>query len=491
MAKDGVVELSEALTFDDVLLEPGFSEVMPVDISLTSTLAREIKLQTPFLSAAMDTVTEAATAITMAQEGGIGIVHRNLTIEEQAREVERVKKFESGMVTDPITASPDETVGGIREIMAEKRISGVPIVEDGKLVGIVTNRDLRYLKNNSDKVTSVMTREVITVTVGADIEKAKILLHEKRIEKLPVLDSKGALVGLITTKDIEKSRRYPLASKDSSGRLLVGAAVGVTPEDHDRVDALAEKGVDVIGLDLAHGNSKRLINFLKDLRKRYKDHVIIAGNVATADAVERLADAGADVVKVGIGPGSICTTRIIAGIGVPQLTAVLNCSAAARKKGITVIADGGIKFSGDIVKALAAGANLVMLGSLFAGTDESPGDTILYQGRTYKSYRGMGSKGAIKRGGFGRYFKPAVDADSTPIPEGIEGRVPYRGSLAATLTQLSGGLRAGMAYVGAKNLSELQKKAHFLRISSASLRESHVHDVIITKEAPNYRPSVD
>ncbi len=480
----------EALTFDDVLLAPGYSDVLPAEIDLTTSFIGKTTLHTPLLSAAMDTVTEAATAIAMAQAGGLGVIHRNMPLTEQAAEVEKVKKYETGMIADPITTSPQQSIRQLLELMDQHKISGVPVLQERRLVGIVTSRDLRYASDLDQKVEAVMTKEVVTAPLDITMEAAKKILHERRIEKLPVVDSDGKLQGLITSKDIGKAKRHPFASKDSQGRLLVAAAVGVHPDEQQRVAALVEKQVDILAIDLAHGHSKRLLECLQAIKKQYPDIPVLAGNIATAEGVRDLAGAGADAVKVGIGAGSICTTRVIAGTGVPQLTAVWECAKEARKQGIPIVADGGIKFSGDIVKAFAAGASAVMVGSLFAGTDESPGDTVLYQGRTYKTYRGMGSMGAIQRGGMGRYFPPAgVVGVAEPVPEGIEGRVPYRGSLAANLYQLAGGLRAGMAYVGARNLEELRNKAKFVRLTSASLRESHVHDVIITKEAPNYRPS--
>jgi IMP dehydrogenase len=481
----------EALTFDDVILAPGYSDVLPIDVDLTGTVAQILNLKIPFLSAAMDTVTESAMAIAMAQEGGIGIIHRNMPFAQQAREVELVKKFESGMIVNPVTTTSEKTLRDLLHLMDQHRISGVPVLDGEKLVGIVTSRDLRYAKNQDLKIRDVMTKELITAPVGVTMDKAKELLHASRIEKLPVIDKAGHLCGLITSKDIDKAKLHPVASKDAQGRLLAGAAIGVTPDDQQRLDALVEKGVDLVVIDLAHGHSKRLIDFLKQVKKQYPKLAVMAGNVATAEGVKALADAGADCVKVGIGAGSICTTRMVAGAGMPQLTAIFECSQEARKHKIPIVADGGIKYSGDVVKAMAAGADTVMIGSLFAGTDESPGDLVLYQGRTYKAYRGMGSMGAIREGGMGRYFPPAGASVNTPVPEGVEGRVPHRGSVAANLHQLAGGLRAGMAYVGARTLKELRDKARFVRISNASLRESHVHDVIVTQEAPNYRVSVD
>lgn len=480
----------EALTFDDVLLAPGYSEILPIDVDLTSSLLKGITLKVPFLSAAMDTVTESATAIAMAQEGGMGVIHRSLGIEAQAREVEKVKKYESGLIQNPVTTTPDKSIGELIQMMEQHRISGFPVLENGKLVGIVTSRDLRYTRSSELKVRDVMTRTLVTAPEGISMQEAKELLHAKRIEKLPVVDKQGHLKGLLTSKDIDKSKQHPFATKDAQGRLLVAAAVGVNDDDRQRVAALVEKNVDLIVIDLAHGHSKRMVEFLKWTKKQYRDLQIMAGNVATPEGVKMLAEAGADIVKIGIGAGSICTTRIIGGAGMPQLTAVHECGVEARKLKVPIIADGGIKFSGDIVKAMAAGADAVMIGSLFAGTNESPGENVLFQGRTYKTYRGMGSIGALKESTSSRYFPPA-GASNAPVPEGVEGRVPHRGSLAANLHQLSGGLRTGMAYIGARNLKELREKARFIKISNASLRESHVHDVIITQEAPNYRPTID
>lgn len=479
--------VGEALTFDDVLLLPAYSEVLPRDVDISTYLTKDLKLNMPLISAAMDTVTESATAITMAREGGLGVIHKNLSIEAQALEVDKVKKSESGMIVDPITMEPENKIYEALEIMKRYKISGVPITKNKVLVGILTNRDLRFEKNLNRPISEVMTKEnLITVPEGTTLEEAKELLQKYRIEKLPVVDKSFRLKGLITIKDIEKARKYPNACKDSLGRLRVGAAVGVGPDRDARVEALIKAGCDVIFVDTAHGHSKLVIESVKVLKKRYPNVPIIAGNIATAEAALALIKAGVDAIKVGVGPGSICTTRIIAGIGVPQITAIMECYEVAKKYGIPVIADGGIKYSGDITKALAAGADTVMVGSLFAGTDESPGESILYQGRTYKVYRGMGSLEAMKKGSSDRYFQGDVE-DVKLVPEGIEGRVPYRGPLSQTIFQLIGGLRSGMGYLGCKNIEELKTKTKFIKITSAGLRESHVHDVIITKEAPNYR----
>jgi len=475
-----------ALTFDDVLLVPGASTVLPSDVDLTSRLTRSIELRAPLLSAAMDTVTEHQTAIAMAREGGIGIIHKNMTIEKQAREVERVKKSESGMIVDPITVTRNQSVAEVQEVMANYRISGLPVLDGDKLVGIVTNRDLRFVSDPDLRVNDVMTsKNLVTAPVGIDLAHSKALLHEHRIEKLLVVDEDGHLKGLITIKDIEKVKQYPNSAKDSMGRLLAGAAIGVGQDMLKRTEALVQAKVDVIVLDSAHGHSAGILQAVQEVKAAFPDLQVIAGNVATAGGTEALIAAGADAVKVGVGPGSICTTRIVAGVGVPQLTALQDCVQAAVKKGIPIIADGGIKFSGDICKAIAIGANAVMVGSLFAGTDETPGETFLYQGRKYKGYRGMGSIGAMKEGSSDRYFQSTNS--SKLVPEGIEGKVPYRGPIAEVIYQLLGGLRSGMGYTGAATIKELQKKAQFVRISTAGLRESHVHDVIITREAPNYR----
>lgn len=480
--------IEEALSFQDVLLVPQASSLFPRDVHLQTRLSRNINLNIPLLSAAMDTVTESKLAIRMAQEGGIGIIHRNLTPEVQASEVKKVKKSESGVVADPITITPDQPVRAAIELMNKFKISGIPVVEKGKLVGILTNRDLQFEKNLGQPISKIMTTELVTVKEGTTLEQAKEKLHEHRIEKLLVVNSKFELKGLITIKDIKKNKEFPHATKDSKGRLLVGAAVGSGKDHVERAERLIEAGVDVVVVDTAHGHSQYVIDFVKNLKKKHPETEVIAGNVATAEATKALIMAGADAVKVGIGPGSICTTRIIAGIGVPQLSAILDCAQEAKKNKIPVIADGGIKFSGDIVKALAGGASTVMMGSLLAGTDESPGEEILYQGRSYKSYRGMGSMGAMRDGSADRYFQDE-NVESKLVPEGVEGMVPYKGSLSATIHQLMGGLRAGMGYLGAKTILELQARAQFIRITEAGLRESHVHDVTVTNETPNYRRS--
>ncbi|RKH59751.1 IMP dehydrogenase [Corallococcus llansteffanensis] len=475
-----------ALTFDDVLLLPGESAVTPREADLTTRLTRNIRLNVPLLSAAMDTVTEARTAIAMAQEGGIGVIHKNMTPEQQALEVLKVKKFESGMVVDPVTTEPGAPLARAVELMKIHGVSGVPVVQGKRLVGIVTSRDVRFEKNFSQKVEDMMTRKLVTGRENITQEEAQKLLHEHRIEKLLIVNEAYELKGLITIKDIEKRRTHPNAAKDGKGRLLCAAAVGVSADREARIDALVKAGVDVIVVDTAHGHSLGVIEGVRDTRKNFHGFDLIAGNVATAEGTRALILAGVDAVKVGIGPGSICTTRVVAGVGVPQVTAVDDCAREADKHGIPIISDGGIKYSGDIVKALAAGASSVMIGSLFAGTEESPGDVILYQGRSYKSYRGMGSLGAMKQGAKDRYFQSDVDAVKL-VPEGIEGRVPYKGTLSMNVHQMLGGIRSGMGYVGCANIEELRTKAMFTRITSAGLKESHVHDVIITEEAPNYR----
>lgn len=478
-------EIPMALTFDDVLLVPGASSILPSEVDLTTHLTKSIMLRAPLLSAAMDTVTEHQTAIAMARAGGIGIIHKNMGIEEQSREVERVKKSESGMIIDPITVNRNQSVAEVQEIMANYRVSGLPVLDGDKLVGIVTNRDLRFVSDPELRVDDVMTsKNLVTAPVGIDQAHSKALLHEHRIEKLLVVDEDGRLKGLITIKDIEKVRQYPNSAKDSMGRLLVGAAIGVGPDMMERTQALIRAKVDVVVLDSAHGHAKGILKAVREVKNAFPKLQLIAGNVATGAGTEALIDAGADAVKVGVGPGSICTTRIVAGVGVPQLTAVHDCVQAAAKHGIPIVADGGIKFSGDICKAIGAGAAAVMVGSLFAGTDETPGETFLYQGRKYKGYRGMGSIGAMKEGSSDRYFQ---NKSSKLVPEGIEGKVPYRGPIAEVIYQLLGGLSSGMGYTGAATIRELQEKARFVRISPAGLRESHVHDVIITREAPNYR----
>ncbi len=481
-------DIQEGLTFDDVLLVPAHSTVLPKEVDLTTQLTASIQLNVPLLSAAMDTVTEARAAIGMAREGGMGIVHKNMTPAEQAIEVDQVKKSESGMIVDPITMRPEQKIFEALELMEKYRISGVPITKGGKLVGILTNRDLRFETQLEQPISNVMTKEhLVTVPPGTTLEEAKYHLHKHRIEKLLVVDDDYALQGLITIKDIEKVRKYPLACKDDFGRLRVGAAVGVGIDREERLEALVRAGVDVVILDTAHGHSKLVLDAVIDIRRCYPDLQLIAGNIATAEAAAALIKAGVDAVKVGIGPGSICTTRVVAGVGVPQITAIMNVAKVTQKANIPLIADGGIKYSGELPKAIAAGADVIMIGSLFAGTEESPGETILFQGRTYKSYRGMGSLGAMKQGSKDRYFQGDVDKEVKLVPEGIEGRVPFRGSLSDNVHQLLGGLRAGMGYVGCANLRELQTNARFIRITNAGLRESHVHDVNITHEAPNYR----
>lgn len=481
-------DIQYALTFDDILLVPQYSEVIPTEISPRSEFARGKILNSPIVSAAMDTVTENKMARVMAQQGGLGIIHKNLPTEAQAFEVEKVKKYESGMIMEPITLGPDRPVKEAVDLMRKYSISGVPITVDGQLVGILTNRDLRFETNIDQPISNIMTKEnLVTAEVGTTLEQAKLILQQHRIEKLPVVDKQKKLKGLITIKDIEKAQAYPLATKDSHGRLMVGAAVGIDQTSRERVAALAAAGVDVVCVDTAHGHSKNVLSMVKWVADNFKDVIIVAGNVVTADATNALMDQGADVVKVGVGPGSICTTRIVAGVGMPQISAVIECSQAARKRGKTIIADGGIKFSGDITKALALGAGSVMIGGLLAGADESPGESILYQGRSYKVYRGMGSLGAMQKGSKDRYFQGDVNDFEKLVPEGIEGKVPYKGSASAILHQLLGGVRSGMGYMGAQTVQELQAKAKYVRISSQGLRESHVHDVSITKEAPNYR----
>lgn len=476
-----------ALTYDDILLVPRLSEIVPSEVSTSTEFARGKKLNIPIISSAMDTVTESKVARIMAQMGGLGVIHKNMSIEDQASEVEKVKKYESGMILDPITLGPDALVSEALELMSRYTISGVPVTVKGKLVGILTNRDLRFETKLNQPIKNLMTSEnLITAQIGTTLEQAKKILQKHRIEKLPVVDKNGNLKGLITIKDIEKAETYPNATKDNHGRLFVGAAVGVGVEAVERAEALAKGQVDVIVVDTAHGHSKNVLHTVKEISKKFKDIIVCAGNVVTADGTEALLDAGAEVVKVGVGPGSICTTRVIAGVGMPQISAIMECSKAARKKGKTIIADGGIKYSGDITKALALGASTVMIGNLLAGTEESPGETILYQGRTYKLYRGMGSLGAMKLGSKDRYFQSDT-IDDKLVPEGVEGRVPYKGSASGVIHQLVGGLRSGMGYMGASSIKSLQKNPRFVQISAQGLRESHVHDVSITKEAPNYR----
>lgn len=480
-------DIQIGLTFDDVLLLPSKSEVLPKGVNIHASLTRKIKINIPILSSAMDTVTEASMAIAVAREGGIGIVHRAMSPDRQAVEVDKVKKSESGMIIDPITISPDAPISDALALMERYKISGVPVTVKGRLIGILTNRDLRFETKMTKKVSEVMTKDrLVTAGVGTTLDEAKGLLNKYKIEKLPIVDREFRLKGLITIKDIEKRKKYPNSCKDGLGRLMVGAAVGTGEDTMHRTELLINAGVDVIVIDTAHGHTKSVISTLKAIKKRF-DIEIIAGNIATAEGALDLIKAGADALKVGIGPGSICTTRIVAGAGVPQLTAIRNCYSVSKKYNIPLIADGGIKYSGDITKALAAGADSVMIGSLFAGTDESPGETVLFQGRSYKVYRGMGSIGAMEVGAKDRYQQEGVEAQKL-VPEGVEGRVPHKGSLSQSVHQLLGGLRSGMGYCGAKNLPELRKKARFIRITNAGLRESHVHDVIITKEAPNYRP---
>ena len=480
-------KIKSGLTFDDVLLLPAKSEVQPKDVDIHTNLTRKIRLNVPLLTSAMDTVTEASMAIAIAREGGIGIVHRAMTPERQALEIDKVKKSESGMIIDPITVGPDAPVSDATALMEHYKISGVPVTVNGKLVGILTNRDLRFEKKQHKKVSEIMTKErLITASIGTTLEEAKDLLNTYKIEKLPIVDKEYRLKGLITIKDIEKRKKYPNSCKDRLGRLMVGAAVGTGEDTRERAELLISAGVDVLVIDTAHGHSKGVLSTLKMIKKKYTIEVI-AGNVATAEGTADLIKAGADAIKIGIGPGSICTTRIVAGAGVPQLTAIMDCYAVAGRLNIPLIADGGIKYSGDIAKALAAGASSVMIGSLFAGTDESPGEIVLFQGRSYKVYRGMGSIGAMAQGAKDRYQQEGVEPQKL-VPEGVEGRVPHKGSLAQTAHQLLGGLRSGMGYCGAKDLVSFRKKARFVQITNAGLRESHVHDVIITKEAPNYRP---
>jgi IMP dehydrogenase len=480
--------ISEALTFDDVLLVPQKSDVLPSEVDITTRLTRKISLRAPIVSAAMDTVTEAPLAIAMAQEGGIGIVHKNLSIEAQASEVDKVKRSESGMIVDPVTVAPNARVEDALELMAKYRISGVPVTEGPRLVGILTNRDLRFETRTTLPVSDLMTKEnLITVPVGTTLEQAKEILHRHKVEKLLVVDKHYHLKGLITVKDIQKQIKYPNACKDSLGRLRVGAAVGVTADVLDRATALVEAKVDVIVVDTAHGHTRRVLDTVRSILDRFPEAELVAGNVGTYEGAADLISAGVSAVKVGMGPGSICTTRIVSGAGMPQITAIAEAARACAKKEIPIIADGGIKFSGDVVKALAAGAASVMIGSLFAGTDESPGELILRQGRSFKSYRGMGSIGAMKEGSRDRYFQEFEGNSQKLVPEGIEGMVPYKGPLSPMLQQLVGGLRAGMGYCGTGSIQDLQERSRFVRISSAGLKESHVHDVIITKEAPNYR----
>jgi len=483
--------IKDALTFDDVLLSPGYSSVLPADVDIRSQLTREISLQVPLVSAAMDTVTEQGLAIAMSQAGGIGVLHKNFSIEEQAAQVAAVKRFEAGMVVNPLTIAPEKTLGEALELMRQHKISGVPVVEnDGVLVGILTNRDVRFATDLNLKVVELMTTPVVTVSEHASADEARTLLHRHKIEKLVVTDAQHKCIGLITVKDMEKAEHYPLASKDTAGRLLVAAATGSGADGIARAEALVAAGVDVIVVDTAHGHSQGVLNAVSEIKKRSNTVQIIGGNVATAEGAEALIDAGVDAVKVGIGPGSICTTRMVAGVGVPQLTAIFDTAQVCARKNIPVIADGGIKYSGDLAKAIAAGASVAMIGSLLAGTDETPGEIFLYNGRSYKAYRGMGSLGAMARGSADRYFQAEVSTPLKLVPEGIEGQVPYKGSAGQVLHQLSGGLRAAMGYTGNKTIPEMQQNCKFLKITSAGLSESHVHDVTITREAPNYRPGI-
>lgn len=488
MNSTGSADFELALTFDDILLVPQYSEIVPTEVVPKTFFAKNLHLNSPLISAAMDTVTENKIARIMAQNGGLGILHKNLSVEAQAFEVEKVKKYESGMIQDPITLSPDHYVSEALQVMGKYSISGVPITLQGKLVGILTNRDLRFETNVNQPIKNIMTKDhLVTAPEGTTLEQAKKILQKHRIEKLPVVDTQGRLRGLITIKDIEKAEAYPQATKDSKGRLVTGAAVGVGADSHERVDALVAAGADVVCIDTAHGHSKNVIEMVKYVYKKHQDVIIVAGNVVTSEATEELINAGADVVKVGVGPGSICTTRVVAGVGVPQISAVMKCSQVAKKFKKTIIADGGIKFSGDITKALALGANTVMIGNLLAGAEESPGETILYQGRTYKMYRGMGSLGAMEKGSKDRYGQMDTNELDKLVPEGIEGKVPYKGNASGIIHQLVGGLKSGMGYLGARNIEELQTKAKYVRITGQGLKESHVHDVSITKEAPNYR----
>ena len=479
---------NDGLSFDDVLLMPDYSAILPDEVTTKTRLTRELELNIPIVSAAMDTVTEALTAISMARAGGLGFIHRNLSIEEQAIEVDRVKKSESGMIVDPVTVHPDVSISEVLQIMAKYRISGIPVTEGDKLVGFVTNRDLRFETQLEKPARDVMTSEnLVTVPEKCTLEESKAMLHEHRIEKLLVVDKAGKLKGLITIKDIEKIKKYPNACKDSLGRLRAGGAIGVGADMMERVDALLKAGVDALVIDTSHGHSKNVIDAIRKIKHAFPGCQLVAGNVATEAGAKALIDAGSDAVKIGIGPGSICTTRIVAGVGVPQLTAVQNCKKISQKTGVPIIADGGIKFSGDIAKALGAGANSVMLGSLLAGTQESPGEIVIYQGRSYKAYRGMGSVEAMKKGSSDRYYQKDTKEDEELVPEGIVGRIPYRGTVRENIVQMLGGLKAGMGYLGAATIKELHEKARFIKISAAGLRESHVHDVVITKEAPNYR----
>ena len=480
--------IREALTFDDVLLEPAKSDMLPSEVIIATRFTRNIRLNIPLVSAAMDTVTDSRMAIAMAQQGGIGIIHKNMGIAEQAEEVDRVKRSESGMIVNPITMSPDQKIHEAMEVMQRYKISGLPITSNGKLVGILTNRDLRFATRKNIKISELMTSEnIITVPTGTTLEEAESILHKHRVEKLPVVDKQHRLKGLITVKDIQKKIAYPNACKDKLGRLRVGAGIGATGDFLERAAALVKSSVDVLVIDTAHGHSTRVLDAVKQVKQKYPEIDLIAGNIATEEAATALIKAGVDAVKVGIGPGSICTTRIVSGAGVPQITAIIDCARVAHKAGIPVIADGGIKYSGDITKALAAGGDVVMIGSLFAGTDESPGEVVLYQNRSYKAYRGMGSLAAMKAGSRDRYGQEGEFFEGKLVPEGIEGMVPFKGSIEIMIPQLTGGLRAGMGYCGCRTIEDLQKQSKFVRITSFGLKESHVHDVLVTKEAPNYR----
>lgn len=475
------------LTFDDVIIIPASSEVMPRDVDTTTRITKDITLNIPIISAGMDTVTESRMAIAVAREGGMGVIHKNMSAERQSLEVDRVKRSEHGIITDPIYLSPENLIHEALVLMERYRISGIPITVEGKLVGILTNRDLRFEREFNKKIKDVMTKDnLVTAPIGTTLEQAKQILRQYKIEKLPLVDSDFNLRGLITIKDIEKSRQYPNSARDKGGRLRVAAAVGITPDNMERVEALVKANVDAIVVDTAHGHSKNVLNFLYEIKVKHPGVAVIAGNVATAEGTRDLIAAGADAVKVGMGPGSICTTRVVAGVGVPQITAICDCAKEAADHGIPIIADGGIKYSGDITKAIAAGADVVMLGSVLAGTEESPGDIEIYQGRSYKVYRGMGSLSAMKEGSKDRYFQEKEESDDKLVPEGVEGRVPFKGSLSDTIYQLIGGLRAGMGYSGCRNIYELKTKTRFMRCTTAGLRESHPHDVVITKEAPNY-----
>ena len=479
----------EALTFDDILILPGYSEVLPAQISTAVQLTKNLSLNTPIISAAMDTVTEHQMAQVMAQHGGFGVIHKNMSVSSQCYEVQKVKKYESGMILDPFTLSPDTPVYKAVELMKERSISGVPVTRNNQLEGILTNRDLRFETNLEQPISHIMTPKdkLITAQEGVTLEKAKEILHTYRIEKLPVMDAKGTLKGLITIKDIEKATAFPMATKDRHGRLFVGAAVGTGEEEQDRAGQLVKSEVDLLCVDTAHGFSKNVIEMLRHLKKQYPNVVLMAGNVATEEGALALAEAGADIVKIGMGPGSICTTRVVSGVGVPQVSAILNCVKALKKKQVALVADGGLKHSGDLAKAMALGVQAVMVGNMLAGSDESPGEMVLYRGRTYKTYRGMGSLGAMKKGSKDRYNQKNTLMSDKMVPEGVEGRVPYRGSSSGILHQMVGGLRAGMGYTGAENIIDFQQKAEFIKVSSKSFSESHIHDVSITKEAPNYR----